>query len=193
MATTPCRTPDLRFRERLEREIRLASFHHFGNWRSLPGPGKTVWGSTAPGPRRLTPYWEDGAGSSAYETALNRQSSDRLVQAEALYALKNPTAYPAEAFEDAGRRFFSTRNTPGRVLQRHRTGRKETKEQWEIKKSYADDADKQSRALLEQAQKLEAPATAQAGKVGVSNTLSWTRTELVVSPRLFRLQETTSR
>jgi hypothetical protein len=130
-----------------------------------------------------TPYWEDGAGSSAYETALNRQSSDRLVQAEALYALKNPTAYPAEAFEDAWKKvLLYSEHTWGAYCSVTEPERKETKEQWEIKKSYADDADKQSRALLEQAQKLEAPATAQAGKVGVSNTLSWTRTELVVVP-----------
>lgn len=34
----------------------------------------------------LTPYWEDGAGSSAYETAVSRSAADKIVQAEALFA-----------------------------------------------------------------------------------------------------------
>jgi hypothetical protein len=42
-----------------------------------------------------TPYWEDGAGSSARETAMNRNTSDRLVQADALFAMNRPTAFPA--------------------------------------------------------------------------------------------------
>jgi alpha-mannosidase len=37
-----------------------------------------------------TGYWEDGAGSSAYETAENRASSSRLSQAEVLWAMKAP-------------------------------------------------------------------------------------------------------
>jgi hypothetical protein len=131
-----------------------------------------------------TPYWEDGAGSSAFETALNRQSSERLAQAETLYALKNPAAYPAAAFEDAWNKvLLYSEHTWGADCSVTEPERQKTKEQWEIKKSYADDADKQSRALLEQAQKLEAPASPQTGKVEICNTLSWPRTELAVVPQ----------
>ena len=49
----------------------------------------------------FTPYWEDGAGSSALETATNRASSDRLAQAETLWALLDPSSYPAQRFEQA--------------------------------------------------------------------------------------------
>ena len=35
----------------------------------------------------FTGYWEDGAGSSARETAKNRKSAERLTQAETLWAL----------------------------------------------------------------------------------------------------------
>ena len=38
----------------------------------------------------LTPYWEDGAASGARETATNRHTADRLLQAETLWALLNP-------------------------------------------------------------------------------------------------------
>ena len=51
----------------------------------------------------LTPYWEDGAASSALETAMNRASADRLTQAETLFAMFNPKAYPAEDFYQAWR------------------------------------------------------------------------------------------
>ncbi|MBL9137960.1 MAG: hypothetical protein JNK85_18990, partial [Verrucomicrobiales bacterium] len=49
----------------------------------------------------LTPYWEDGAGSTARETAMNRESAERLVQAEALFALGDRQRRPAARFEDA--------------------------------------------------------------------------------------------
>src|SRR4029077_18428335 len=49
----------------------------------------------------LTPFWEDGAGSSAFETAMNRNSADRLVQAAALFAILAPEAYPMEKFHGA--------------------------------------------------------------------------------------------
>ena len=48
-----------------------------------------------------TPYWEDGAGSSAAETAMNRASSERLAQAETLWAMLDPTGYPPQRFEEA--------------------------------------------------------------------------------------------
>ena len=51
----------------------------------------------------FTPYWEDGAGSSAHETAINRNAAERLVQAETLLAMLNPAKYPAEQFADAWR------------------------------------------------------------------------------------------
>ena len=58
-----------------------------------------------------TPYWEDGAGSSARETALNRESSDRLVQAER----SSPCSIPRVSIAAFGglERSCSTPSTPG--------------------------------------------------------------------------------
>ena len=50
-----------------------------------------------------TPYWEDGAASSAMETALNRASAERLAQAETLWAIRNAGPFPATAFQEAWR------------------------------------------------------------------------------------------
>jgi alpha-mannosidase len=128
-----------------------------------------------------TPYWEDGAGSSALETALNRASSDRLAQAETLFAMLKPSAYPATAFEEAWNNvLLYSEHTWGAWCSVSEPERKETKEQWEIKKGYALAADKQSRELLAAALALPHPeAGPPRGAVDVLNTLSWPRTELV--------------
>ena len=127
-----------------------------------------------------TPYWEDGAGSSSLETAMNRASSDRLAQAETLFAMLKPSAYPAAAFEDAWNSvLLYSEHTWGAWCSVNQPERRETKEQWEIKKGYALAADKQSRELLALAlvvRRVESGLPA--GAVDVYNTLSWPRTEL---------------
>jgi hypothetical protein len=49
----------------------------------------------------FTPYWEDGAVSTAYEAALNRATADRLIQGETLWSMLAPNAYPASEYEAA--------------------------------------------------------------------------------------------
>jgi len=123
-----------------------------------------------------TPYWEDGAGSSSLETAMNRASSDRLAQTETLFAMLKPSEYPATAFEDAWNAvLLYSEHTWGAWCSVSEPQRKETLEQWEIKKGYAESADKQSRELFAAAVG-EAPGE---GAVDVFNTLSWPRTEVV--------------
>ncbi len=154
-----------------------------------------------------TPYWEDGAGSSSLETAMNRASSDRLAQAETLFAMLKPSSYPTTAFEEAWNAvLLYSEHTWGAWCSVGEPQRKETLEQWEIKKGYAESADKQSRELLaavigvprsnsfdredsdgsaqstqhRQTSLSVAPGSAQ---VDVFNTLSWPRTELVTLPK----------
>jgi len=127
-----------------------------------------------------TPYWEDGAGSSALETALNRHSSDRLVQAETLFAMLNPKAYPVAEFEEAWNHvLLYSEHTWGAWCSISGPERKETLEQWAIKQGYALKADKQSRDLLA---RVLGPAPAQGKPFRVVNTLSWPRSELVLLP-----------
>ena len=128
-----------------------------------------------------TPYWEDGAGSSALETAMNRDSSDRLTQAEALWAMRDPKSYPRAAFEDAWNSvLLYSEHTWGAHCSVWGPERQETTEQWEIKRGYALAADKQSRELLTKASELGAPAAIQSSNaVDIFNSTSWSRTELV--------------
>ena len=129
-----------------------------------------------------TPYWEDGAGSSASETALNRASSDRLSQAEALWAITNPSGFPVLEFENAWKKvLLYSEHTWGAWCSVSDPENKMTKEQWEIKQSYALDADKQSRQLLEKAIALTKPAATESA-IEVVNTNSWTRSQIVLVP-----------
>jgi hypothetical protein len=127
-----------------------------------------------------TGYWEDGAASSALETAENRASSSRLSQAEAMWSMTAPDKFPAAAFNDAWHHvLLYSEHTWGADESVTRPLSQKTKEQWEIKKSYADSAGTQSGGLLE-------GATTQTGgganAIDVFNTNSWSRTNLVLVP-----------
>ncbi|HEX4121856.1 MAG TPA: polysaccharide lyase family protein [Verrucomicrobiae bacterium] len=127
-----------------------------------------------------TPYWEDGAGSSALETAINRANSERMVEADALWAMLDRSHYPAAGFANTWSNILLySEHTWGASRSITAPESKETTEQWAIKKSYAHKADEQSRQLLEQPLKTteEAPSP-----LNVFNTLSWARTELVTVP-----------
>ena len=126
----------------------------------------------------ITPYWEDGAGSSALETAINRNSAERISQAEALFAMRNPSTYPFSKFEDAWRNvLLYSEHTWGAWNSVSDSENKFVKDQWEIKRSFAINADKQSRELLSLA--LGGNAAASSSEVEVHNTSSWARNELV--------------
>ncbi len=129
-----------------------------------------------------TGYWEDGAGSSALETGMNRNSSDRLTQAETLWTMFNPTSYPAKKFEEAWQHvLLYSEHTWGADCSVTNPESQKTKEQWEIKKSYADIANQLSNDLLKTALP-EANVSAKAKAIDVYNTTSWSRTDLVTVP-----------
>ena len=129
----------------------------------------------------LTPYWEDGAGSSARETALNRHTADRLLQAETLWALRSPEIFPATEFAGAWKNAaLYSEHTWGAYNSIHQPDLPFVQNQWKYKQAYALNADATSRALLEKA--AGGTVTANAAAVDVFNTTSWPRTDLVTLP-----------
>ncbi|MBI2435291.1 MAG: hypothetical protein HYV26_20730 [Candidatus Hydrogenedentes bacterium] len=136
----------------------------------------------------FTPYWEDGAASTALETNLNREAAERLVQAQILFALNQPAQFPAEQFTQAWRNVL--------LYDEHTWGAHNSisepevdfvHQQWAIKRAFAVDAEQQSRALLDEA---VAPFRKQDGAVGsvaVFNTQTWPRTDLVIVPKEWQL------
>jgi hypothetical protein len=130
----------------------------------------------------FTPYWEDGVGSSARETGLNRRSADRLVQAETLWALLQPGPFPAAEFDTAWKNTaLYSEHTWGAYNSISEPDKQFVKDQWKYKQAYALDADTQSQKLLAQA--LGGRGSTLGSAVDVFNTASWPRTDLVTLPK----------
>lgn len=136
-----------------------------------------------------TPYWEDGAGSSSAETAMNRASAERLAQAETLWAMLAPSRYPAQKFEEAWNNvLLYSEHTWGAYCSVSQPASSFTTDQWNIKQSYATIANLQSRQLLSEAAQSGAgfqPAGSaeKQASVDIYNTTSWPRTTVALLPR----------
>jgi hypothetical protein len=137
-----------------------------------------------------TPYWEDGAASSARETALNRASAERLVQGEILWAMLSQARFPAEHFSQAWRNvLLYDEHTWGAHNSISQPDLPFVKDQWRIKQGFALDADKQSRKLLAAALasregKPPLPPGKKVDAIDIFSTTSWLRTyDLVVVPK----------
>jgi alpha-mannosidase len=127
----------------------------------------------------LTPYWEDGAGSSALETRMNRGAAERLVQAAALSAMLAPQAYRQSDFDAAWRNvLLYSEHTWGAWNSVSDSENSFVKQQWQVKRQFAVDAENESKRLLDGV--LDAYGESDAPVVDVHNTSSWARTEVVV-------------
>ncbi|HUZ97277.1 MAG TPA: glycoside hydrolase family 38 C-terminal domain-containing protein [Edaphobacter sp.] len=128
----------------------------------------------------LTPYWEDGAGSSALETKMNRVAADRLTQAEALGAMFSPAALSTAKVNEAWRNILLySEHTWGAWCSVSDSESDFTKKQWDVKRQFAVDAESMSKSLLDGALK-SAGAGSDAAAIDVHNSTSWPRSELVV-------------
>jgi alpha-mannosidase len=128
----------------------------------------------------ITCYWEDGAYSTARETIRNRRNASRLVQAQALWAMYNPAGYPEKNIREAWRNvLLFDEHTWGSWNSISEPEVPFTLQQWEIKKSFAADAEKQSKKLFFDAMTSKILGGPAADAVEVINTCGWTRSGLV--------------
>ncbi|MFH0947085.1 MAG: polysaccharide lyase family protein [Planctomycetota bacterium] len=124
----------------------------------------------------FTPYWEDGAASTAMHTGFNRRAAEKLVQAETLWTLLDTEGYPRERFRDAWRKVvLFDEHTWGSWNSISAPDAPFSQEQAAFKKQLAIDALRRSQELID---------GATGGKDGgqvieVFNTLSWTRSDVV--------------
>jgi alpha-mannosidase len=130
----------------------------------------------------ITPYWEDGAGSSARETAINRKSAAELSQSMALFSQFTPEESPVDLFSEAWRNVqLYNEHTWGSWNSISEPESDFTKQQWNIKQAFALDASKQSKNLLNKA--INNIASKNAGDAfEVINTTSVKRTDIVLIP-----------
>ena len=130
-------------------------------------------------------YWEDGAGSSARETALCRRAHEMLAAADLLWAimgrLSPEVRYPQAEIQAGWRNcLLYDEHTWGAHCSVTQPASEFTRAQWKIKSQFALDAERQARALLQQA------LAALAGRIRtegpalvVVNPASWPRTDVV--------------
>ena len=131
----------------------------------------------------LTPYWEDGAASSALETALNRNAAERITQAAALAAAFRPQAYAPARYSEAWRDvLLYSEHTWGADRSVSDSENPFTLKQWEVKRAFAVDAAKKADVLVQQA--LGSPDTAAGDHIDICNAASWARTEIILLPAL---------
>ncbi len=129
-----------------------------------------------------TPYWEDGAASSARETAVNRSSSERLTQAEVLWALVNPQGFPKERFDTAWKNIMMySEHTWGADISVSEPESKKTKDQWELKQAYAIQGEKQSYELINSLNCENSDN--QSSRIDIYNLNSWSRGGMVSVPK----------
>jgi hypothetical protein len=130
----------------------------------------------------MTPYWEDGAISSAAEETLARSAARRLQQAEALAALRDVQLPPADP--DAAWRsvILWHEHTWGAADSISQPDRPDVVAQWDYKRRFATEADRRSRELLRAA---SPPVKEGSQYVDVVNTLSWRRAGLVLLDAAF--------
>jgi alpha-mannosidase len=97
----------------------------------------------------MTPYWEDGAFSTAAETALNRHASTRLMQVEALAQEFGRYNQFSERIKETWKNIvLYDEHTWGAWNSVSEPEDPKVKQQWETKRQFAVRADEQSRLLL---------------------------------------------
>ena len=128
----------------------------------------------------FTPYWEDGAASSAFETAANRRASDRLIEDEAIWSMRAPAAFPDSDFVAAWRDvLLYDEHTWGAYNSISEPDLPSVKGQWAIKQRFALDADSLASALGERSVQVDQQPVKGETAFDVFNTQSWTRTDLI--------------
>ncbi len=131
----------------------------------------------------FTPYWEDGAASTAADTATNRNAVETLVRAQALWAMLQPDAYPADRVYAGWRNaVLYDEHTWGAWNSISDPDNPFAMKQAEIKQQFALDANVQAHRILDDALANRRASDKKVKAVEVFNTHSWSRTDLIVLP-----------
>jgi hypothetical protein len=131
----------------------------------------------------FTPYWEDGAASTASELALARRAVDHLIQGEALWSLRAPQDYPRGDYDVAWRNIaFWDEHTWGADKSVEEPDLPIVKQEWEFKRKFAVDAETMAMASLTRVVMANAKRDPAKNLFDVYNLSSWPRTDVVLLP-----------
>lgn len=127
----------------------------------------------------FTPYWEDGAASTAEELSLNRYNAERLNQLEVLWSITNPQNYPSESFYHAWRNVaLFSEHTWGASASGPEPDSEFTRALWKQKQAFALRADSVTKQIT-QALHTAINANERGQYIQVFNTNLWPRTDVV--------------
>ncbi|MGF6928562.1 alpha-mannosidase [Chitinophaga sp. W2I13] len=131
-----------------------------------------------------TEYWTDGIASAAKETAINRNASDRLQQAGAIWAIRGKTGYPADSFRNTWTDLIMfNEHTWGAFNSVSDPKDPKAVAQWQFKQRFALNARGRSEALLHSSTNGNGyTGNTITSAVDVYNTLGHSRTALVRIP-----------
>lgn len=126
----------------------------------------------------ITPYWEDGAASSAAELGAANRAVERLVQTEVLTSMSSPRTFDRGAFADAWDAVnLWVEHTWGAWNSVSDPDNPWVVAQWNIKKEFGVEIEKRGKELLHRQTRTQ--TSSDSPVVEVINTSSWPRTDLV--------------
>ncbi len=127
----------------------------------------------------FTPYWEDGAASTAEELSLNRYNAERLNQLEVLWSITNSKNYPAKSFYNAWRNVtLFSEHTWGASASRPEPDSEFTRALWKQKQAFALRADSVTKQITDEFNTV-INANERGQYIQVFNTNLWPRTDVV--------------
>ena len=130
----------------------------------------------------LTGYWEDGAASSARETALVRRAAESLVQTEAVAAMLGMPLDQDAVYLAWRHVLLYYEHTWGSWNSISEPESEFTIKQWQRKRQFADSASLMASELRERVLASWVDGSPQVEFVDVLNTGSWPRTDVVMLP-----------
>jgi len=131
----------------------------------------------------LSPYWEDGASSSAKETALVNAAAERLVQAQTLWMLSGHHDYPFSEIDKAWKNILLfDEHTWGSWNSISAPHDPFTLNQWKTKQSFALAADSITKEILGSAKDQLSSGDSNGLIFDIWNTHSWPITDIVTIP-----------
>lgn len=125
----------------------------------------------------FTEYWTDGLGTAAKQTSMNRSSKERLIEAETLWAMLHPAKpSPRSIFNDAWRNVIMADEHTWCFMDPSK--QPITNDILKVKFGFFEKAQRLSDTLLGLA--LSGIAEKESPVIGVFNTLSWARKDMVI-------------
>jgi len=141
----------------------------------------------------MSPYWEDGAGSTALETGLSRNAAARLVEAEKLWTIFSPADFPTQRFQQAWQQvMLFSEHTWGAWNSTSDPDLEFVKGQWRIKKTFAEQADSLSNGLYQEILKRSFEGNAKSKKFKVFNIGGAAFSDVVTIPANLDMKATES-